>query len=124
MASGTPAATAAMIDPQSDSEDDEQDAWLASIVVESKESLIELKETNQGADTSEEPQGDQDDFISATSAMVVDESRPLAEQRTIRSNMPPVSEVYSTAEYIDRKRLYNKNQVDTAVAQVESLRKS
>ena len=59
---GKPAtSTANTTDPQSDPEDDEQYAWLASIVVESKESVTDIhtevpNETNQGTGTSGEPQ--------------------------------------------------------------------
>ena len=88
-ASDAPATIAATSnDPKSDSEDDEQDAYLTSIVVESKVSLNEThtrvpNETNQGVDASKEsrvssantvdvPQGDQDATRYATPAMVVD----------------------------------------------------
>ena len=67
-------------------------------MVESKESLTDIhtgvpSKTNHGTDTSEEscadtvdvPQCNQDATMSASSAMVIDESDPLAEQRMIRT---------------------------------------
>ena len=94
--------TANTIPPRSDSEDDGADEWIASIV----EVIIPTEIPNNqatdssgepqvsSADTVDVPQGDQHTTVSASSAMVVDESRPTAMQGTIRSNSPPVSEVY------------------------------
>ena len=60
--------------------------------------------------------------MSASFAMVVVVSGPLALQGTTRSNLPPISSHYLVAEYRKRLLLYNQPQVDAAKAQVESLR--
>ena len=84
-----------------------QDTWLASIVVESKESSIVVISI-PGADTSAELkylvdvlQGDQHATMSISSAMVVDVSGPLAQVHYV----PPVSSYYSTEEYSERMSL-------------------